>query len=56
VGLSMQATVDVSEQGGKTLADAPRGAATTQTGVYATQDDGAEAEVRRVIAANSKGA
>jgi membrane fusion protein (multidrug efflux system) len=53
VGLSMEATVDVSKQDGKTLADAPRGGSTTQTQVYAKQDDGAAAEVRRVIALNS---
>ena len=53
VGLSMEATVDVSAQDGKTLADAPRTAAVTQTQMFDTQDDGAEAEVRRVIALNS---
>ena len=53
VGLSMEATVDVGRQDGKTLADAPRAAATTQTQMFDTQDDGAEAEVRRVIAQNS---
>jgi len=53
VGLSMDATVDVSEQGGKTLADAPRAAAVAHTAVFENQDDGADAEVRRVIAVNS---
>jgi membrane fusion protein, multidrug efflux system len=53
VGLSMEATVDVSKQEGKTLADAPRSAAIAQTQVFDGQDDGAEAEVRRVIAMNS---
>jgi membrane fusion protein (multidrug efflux system) len=53
VGLSMEATVDVGRQDGKTLADAPRAAAVTQTQMFDTQDDGAEAEVRRVIAQNS---
>jgi membrane fusion protein, multidrug efflux system len=53
VGLSMEATVDVSKQEGKTLADAPRAAAVSQTQMFDTQDDGAEAEVHRVIAANS---
>jgi membrane fusion protein (multidrug efflux system) len=52
VGLSMEATVDVSRQEGKTLADAPRAAAVAQTQVFESQDDGAEAEVRRVIAQN----
>ncbi|MBK6006141.1 HlyD family efflux transporter periplasmic adaptor subunit [Ramlibacter ginsenosidimutans] len=53
VGLSMEASVDVSKQEGKTLADAPRATAVTQTQVFSSQDDGAEAEVRRVIAMNS---
>jgi membrane fusion protein (multidrug efflux system) len=53
VGLSMEATVDVSKQDGKTLADAPRASAFAQTQVFAAQDDGAEMEVRRVIASNS---
>ena len=56
VGLSMEATVDVSKQDGKTLADAPRSSAMTQTQAFQTQDDGADAEVRRVIATNSPGA
>jgi membrane fusion protein (multidrug efflux system) len=53
VGLSMDATVDVTHKGGKTLADAPSATAATQTQVYAALDEGANAEVRRVIAANS---
>jgi membrane fusion protein, multidrug efflux system len=53
VGLSMEAVVDISSQDGKTLADAPRAAAVTQTQMFDTQDDGAEAEVRRVITLNS---
>ena len=52
IGLSMEATVDVSQQEGRTLADAPRNAPTAQTQVYASLDEGAEAEVRRVIAAH----
>jgi membrane fusion protein (multidrug efflux system) len=52
VGLSMEATVDVSRQDGKTLADAPRGGV-AQTQAFASQDDGGDAEVRRVIAGNS---
>ena len=56
VGLSMDAEVDVSKQDGKTLADAPRSAATTQAEAFQSQDDGADAEVRRVIAMNSPGA
>jgi membrane fusion protein (multidrug efflux system) len=53
VGLSMDATVDVSKQDGKSLADAPRVAAVSQTLVYAALDNGADAEVRRVIAAHA---
>ncbi len=56
VGLSMTVTVDVSQQDGKTLADAPRQAAVAQTGVYALPDDEAHALVRKVIAANLGGA
>jgi membrane fusion protein, multidrug efflux system len=52
VGLSMEAEVDVSRQEGKTLADAPRTAAVAQTQVYSDLESGADAEVRRVIAAN----
>ena len=53
VGLSMDAVVDITDQGGKTRADAPRDNALTQTQVYATLDAGADAEVRRIIAANA---
>jgi membrane fusion protein (multidrug efflux system) len=53
VGLSMDAQVDVSKQDGKTLADAPRAAAISSTDVFQSQDNGAEEEVRRVIARNS---
>jgi membrane fusion protein (multidrug efflux system) len=53
VGLSMEATVDVSNQSGKTLADAPRDTPMVQTEVYASLDQKAEDAVRRVIAANA---
>ncbi len=53
VGLSMDAEVDVSRQDGKTLADAPRSTPVAQTQVYSSLESGADAEVRRVIAANS---
>ncbi|MEO6973505.1 MAG: efflux RND transporter periplasmic adaptor subunit [Rhodoferax sp.] len=53
VGLSMDATVDVTHKDGKTLADVPSTVPTAQTNVYAALDEGANAEVRRVIAANS---
>jgi membrane fusion protein (multidrug efflux system) len=52
VGLSMEATVDVSNKDGKMLADAPRSAALVQTHVYEALDAGAAEEVRQVIAAN----
>ena len=52
VGLSMDVEVDVANKDGKTLADTPRENAMTQTAVYTTSDDGADAEVRRIIAAN----
>jgi membrane fusion protein, multidrug efflux system len=52
VGLSMEATVDVTDQSGKSLADAPRTASVTQTDVYTVLDTQASDEVRKVIAAN----
>jgi membrane fusion protein (multidrug efflux system) len=53
VGLSMDAVVDVSNKEGKTLADASRTTPVAQTEVFDALDKGAEAEVRRVIAANA---
>ncbi len=53
VGLSMDAEVDVSNQDGKTLADAPRTSPVAQAQAYSAVNSGADAEVRRVIAANS---
>lgn len=52
VGLSMDVEVDVQQKGGKMLADAPRVAALAQTQVYSRLDQGADAEVQRIIAAN----
>ena len=52
VGLSMEATVDVSQQSGKMLADAPRAAALLETAVYALAEQGAAEEVRKIVAAN----
>jgi len=52
VGLSMEATVDVTNQSGKSLADAPRTASAAQTDVYTVLDQKASDEVRKVIAAN----
>ena len=53
VGLSMDAVVDVSNKEGKTLADASHASAIAQTQVYSALDNGADAEVRRVIAGNT---
>ena len=53
VGLSMEATVDVTDQSGKSLADQPRPASTVETDVYAAMDKGADDEVHRIIAANA---
>jgi membrane fusion protein (multidrug efflux system) len=53
VGLSMDVEVDVRNQDGKTLADAPSTAVASQTQVFGSTDAGADAEVRRVITANS---
>jgi membrane fusion protein (multidrug efflux system) len=53
VGLSMEVTVDVSNQDGKMLADAARPQALQQTEVYAALDSGAAEEVRKIIRANS---
>ena len=54
VGLSMDAEVDVTDKGGKALADAPRSTAFAQTQAYANVDRDAEADadVARIIAAN----
>jgi membrane fusion protein (multidrug efflux system) len=52
VGLSMEATVDVSNTDGKMLADAPRAAALVQTTVYESLDNGAAEDVRKIVAAN----
>jgi len=51
VGLSMDAEVDIRNRDGKTLADAP-GTAASQVQAVQVPDNGAEAAVRRVIAAN----
>ena len=52
VGLSMDVEIDVRDKDGQMLAEAPRPNALAQTEVYSTLDKGAEAEVRRIIAAN----
>jgi membrane fusion protein (multidrug efflux system) len=56
VGLSMVATVDISNQGGKSLSDAPRAAAEEQVvpaAAAGSLEKDADAEVRRVIAAHA---
>ena len=52
VGLSMEATVDVTAQDGKALADAAQAASAVQTDVYELLDGQATAEIQRVIGAN----
>jgi membrane fusion protein (multidrug efflux system) len=52
VGLSMDVEIDVRNKDGQMLAEAPRTTALAQTEVYSALDKGAEAEVRRIIAAN----
>jgi len=53
VGLSMNVSVDVQDQSGKSLAEAQtRQAPMAQTSVFERQDQAAEAEVARIIKAN----
>jgi membrane fusion protein (multidrug efflux system) len=52
VGLSMDVTVDTADQTGKALADAARDAQVAVTAIYDTQQAAADAEVKRIIAAN----
>jgi len=56
VGLSMDVEVDVAQKDGRMLAEAPRESAVTQTAVFHSADEGADAEVARVISANGGGA
>ena len=53
VGLSMDTTVDVRSQDGPSLADAPRTSPVAETAVYGQAEREADAEIRRVIAANA---
>jgi membrane fusion protein, multidrug efflux system len=53
VGLSMEATVDVSKTDGRMLADASRPSTVTQTRIFDQDNRAADAEVRKVIAANA---
>jgi membrane fusion protein, multidrug efflux system len=52
VGLSMEARVDVGKTDGRMLADAGRASATVQTNVFDQDNSAADAEVRKIIAAN----
>jgi membrane fusion protein (multidrug efflux system) len=53
VGLSMDAKVDISQTGGRMLADGSRAVVSTQTAVFEQNNTAADAEVRRIIGANS---
>lgn len=52
VGLSMDVRVDVSRQDGKRLSDSPTTSTRAMTQAFAAADEGADAEVRRIILAN----
>ena len=52
VGLSMNVEVDTRQQDGASLAEAPRNAPLTQTRVFDQLEDGADAEVARIIQDN----
>ena len=52
VGLSMDARVDVSKTDGRMLADASRASVVAQTSVFDQNNTAADAEVRKIIAAN----
>ena len=52
VGLSMDVKVDVSNTDGRILADASQRPARTQTSVFERSDEQADADVKKIIAAN----
>ena len=52
VGLSMEAKVDIADQSGLALASAARAGDAAHTQVFAQADEGADARVRSIIAAN----
>ena len=52
VGLSMEVSVDIRNQDGKTLADTPRSAPLAATAVFDEQLRAADTEVHNIIAAN----
>ena len=53
VGLSMDAKVDVSKLEGRMLADGSHPSVATQTAVFEQNNSAADAEVRKIIAANA---
>ncbi|MEH3087865.1 MAG: efflux RND transporter periplasmic adaptor subunit [Xylophilus ampelinus] len=53
VGLSMDVEVDTRERDGRMLAEVPRTQPVAQTAVYQALDEGADADVARIIAANA---
>lgn len=55
IGLSMEVTVDVTLQDGKSLAEGGQAASAVQTDVYEVLDGQATAEIQRVIANNMGG-
>ena len=55
IGLSMEVTVDVKSQDGKSLAEGGQAASAVQTEVYELLDGQATAEIQRVIANNMGG-
>jgi membrane fusion protein (multidrug efflux system) len=58
VGLSMNVTVDVADESGRSVSDTPRTTAQgaiASTNVYDTASHDADAEVARIIAANGGG-
>ncbi|MEO7762416.1 MAG: HlyD family efflux transporter periplasmic adaptor subunit, partial [Casimicrobiaceae bacterium] len=52
VGLSMEAEVDISKTDGRMLADVNRTSQVSRTAVFDTDNTAADAEVRKIIAAN----
>jgi len=58
VGLSMNVTVDVSDESGRAISDTPRTAAqgaVASTNVFDSLQQNADAEVARIIASNGGG-
>ena len=53
VGLSMITKVDVSQTGGRMLADASRASVSAQTNIFDLNNAAADAEVRKIITENS---